>query len=75
MKTMFQSIIDNTPTGFIMRKDIKEKTGGLLHPRTMANLDCLGEGIPEKFRIGNQICYPINAVVEFLESRVVRARR
>ena len=69
-QSMFQAIIDNNPSGFIMRKYIKEKTGGILHPRTMANLDCLGEGISERFRIGNQICYPVEAVVEFLESRV-----
>lgn len=36
----------------VPRKSIGRATGGILHPRTCANLDCLGVGITGRFKIG-----------------------
>ena len=69
-KKIFQTIIDKNPLGYIYRKDIAEKTGGLLNPRTLANLDCKGIGIQNRFRIGRQVCYQVQNVVDFLESKL-----
>jgi hypothetical protein len=66
----FSEIIKNSPSGFILRKDLSEKTGGLLHGRTMANLDSLGTGIPDRITIGNRkVAYPVMAVVEYLQAK------
>ena len=62
-------IIENNPVGFITRENIEQATGGLLHPRSMANLDCKGEGIKNRFKVGRKICYPVCDVVNFLEQR------
>ncbi len=66
----FSQIISNNPSGYILRTKLSEKTGGLLHGRTMANLDSLGEGIPGKISIGRKVAYPVQSVVEYLQSRV-----
>lgn len=67
----FSQIIKNNPSGYILRKDLTEKTGGLLHSRTMANLDSLGLGIPGRIMIGNRKCaYSVQAVVEYLQQLV-----
>lgn len=67
---ILQNIIDNNPYGFILRPDLREKTGGLLHGRTMANLDSLGRGIKGRFRVGNTTAYPIDSVVQFLKDKI-----
>jgi hypothetical protein len=64
-------IIKNNPSGYILRKDLTEKTGGLLHGRTMANLDSQGIGIPGRIMIGNRkVAYSVQAVVEYLQKMV-----
>lgn len=67
----FSQIIKNNPSGYILRKDLTEKTGGLIHSRTMANLDSLGLGIPGRLLIGKRkVAYPIQAVIEYLQKMV-----
>ncbi len=70
IENIIQKIVENNPFGFILRPDLREKTGGLLHGRTMANLDSLGCGIKNRFIIGRTTAYPIDAVIEFLKARI-----
>jgi len=66
----FSHIIKNTPSGWILRSDLTEKTGGLIHSRTAANLDSLGKGIPGRINIGKRkVAYPVQNVVAFLSER------
>lgn len=62
--------IDKWPSTFVARAQIHNFTGGLLAPGTAANNDCLGTGISGSFRIGRQICYPVNEVVGWLIARL-----
>ena len=67
----FNQIINNNPSGYILRTKLTEQTGGLLHGRTMANLDSLGQGIPGRITIGKRkVAYPVEAVIEYLQSKV-----
>lgn len=66
-----QKIIDKNPYGFILRPDLKEKTGGLLNGSYHKNLDCIGKGIKNRFRVGNTTAYPIADVIEFLKEKIV----
>lgn len=50
----------------IPRTKIGEATGGILHPRTMANRDSLGCGIPKRFKIGCLTVYPVGYVVDYI---------
>ncbi len=67
-KALEHSLKKNFPGG-IPRKDLAWGTGYLLHPRSAANLDCLGEGIPGRFKIGRNTIYPVCNVIAFLKSK------
>lgn len=54
---------------FVPRKRVGEFTNGLLSPRTMANLDSAGVGPEGRVRVGNQICYPVDEFLKWLEQR------
>ena len=70
-KPNFQEIVKNNPSGYILRKNLTEATGGLLHGRTQANLNSLGRGIPGRIMIGNRkIAYPVDEVIKYLQERV-----
>ncbi len=70
-KPNFSQIIKNCPSGYILRKDLNVKTDGLLHGRTMANLDSMGDlGIQGRISIGRKVAYPVEAVVEYLQSKI-----
>lgn len=62
------------PTTFVSRKELGKFCGGLVSPRTMANLDCIGKGPKEAFRIGRQIAYPVSSLIEWLEERIQKRR-
>jgi len=69
-KPNFSQIIKSNPSGYILRTNLSEKTGGLLHGRTMANLDSMGEGIPGRISIGRKVAYPVESVVKYLQAKV-----
>ena len=69
IKPDFSGIIKSNPCGFIIREKIGQATGGLIKPKYAANLDSIGEGIKNRFKVGRKVAYPVNAVVEFLEKR------
>ena len=48
---------------FVARGSIREFSGGLIHPRTLANMDSKGIGPDGKFRMGRQVGYPVEAVI------------
>ena len=54
----------------ITRDQLYKVTSGLIHPRTIRNLDSLGKGIDGKFFIGRKVAYPIEEVIEYLERRL-----
>ena len=54
----------------VPRPKISEFSGGLYSPGYMANLDCLGIGIEDSFRIGRQTCYTVPAAVKFFIARL-----
>jgi len=70
-KPDFSGIIKSNPCGFIPRQNIEKATNGLIKSKYLANLDSdpNAEGIKGRFRVGRKICYPVGAVVDFLEKR------
>jgi hypothetical protein len=66
----FSHIVKNNPSGWILRTDLTEKTGGLIHSRTAANLDSLGVGIPGRIVMGKRkVAYPVENIINFLNAR------
>jgi hypothetical protein len=59
------------PSTFVARASFKEFSGGLVSPKTLANLDAQGEGpavrIPDS---GGKVAYTLDSAIEFLRSRM-----
>lgn len=70
----FGSLAEAWGAPLVMRRDIGRFSGGALHPRTMANRDALGTGIPGRIVIGGKVGYPVAAVVKYLEDLAERRR-
>lgn len=73
-KKAAEKVIRNTaekwPAAFVARTKIREFSGGLISPGTAANLDSLGCGIEGSFKVGRQVAYPVESVVNFLIARL-----
>lgn len=52
----------------VVRTEVGKFSGGLLHPRTMANIDSRGEG-PERIRFGKKVAYPVDSLISWMEKR------
>ncbi|MBT3178828.1 MAG: hypothetical protein HOG03_06355 [Desulfobacula sp.] len=72
LQQLEKKLSEKFPIG-IPRKEIGRATGNVLHPRTQANLDCLGEGIKGRFKIGRNTIYPVQNVIDFLQSKMTTA--
>ena len=63
-----QKLSEKFPFG-IPRRHISEASGGLIQTASMANLDCTGKGIPDRFKSQRQVVYPVTSFVKFMTSR------
>ena len=59
------------PSPIVARSSIRDFSGGLILPGTLANLDSLGKGPAGKFRVGQKVAYPVDEVIRWLESRLI----
>ena len=67
--TLREKLVESWSSPLVARAEVGRFSGGLLHPRTMANLDALGEG-PGKITIGRMVAYDRDALAAWVESRV-----
>ena len=58
------------PGEIIARKQIGIFTGGMLSPRTLANLDSMGIGPHGVVRIGNAVGYWKDSLIDWLIGRI-----
>lgn len=65
----FSEMAKRWPSIYVARDEVAAFTGGIIHPRTLANLDYKKKGPPERIRIGRKIAYPVVTFIEWLESR------
>jgi len=68
-KDIFDELAEKWPSTFVARKVMDQFSGGAIAPKQLANLDSLGEGPTERYRINGHVCYPVTAAVAFLRSR------
>lgn len=65
------ALIKSWPSPFVERQRVSEFSGGILHPRTLANLDAKGEGPTKRIRVGQKVAYPVTDLVRWMEERSV----
>ena len=56
-------------SALVARSEIGQFSGGAINPRTLANLDSMGEGPSGRMKIGRKIAYPVCNVIKWMESR------
>ena len=64
----------NWGSTYVARRQIEQFTGGALSQRTMANLDSVGKGPAEAFKIGRNVVYPVESLCEWLIARAAIIR-
>ncbi len=60
----------NWPSPVVARSEISTFTGGLLAPRSLANLDSLKKGPGGKVRLGRSVGYEKAALIDWLTARL-----
>mgnify|MGYP000423857253 CR=1 FL=1 len=67
---MLNALESKWSSSIVPRDKFSEFTGGLLHPRTLANYDSRGEGPAGKMRFGKKVFYPLDSVLDWLRNRI-----
>ena len=67
-KADFSGLSESRPYPYVPRQLVDKFSGGILNPRTMANMDSKGLG-PPKVRVGKMIVYPVDLLIEWMEER------
>jgi len=70
LKDLEKNLTEKFPFG-IPRKEIGKATGGILHPRTCANLDCMGVGIAGRYKIGRNTIYNVQNTISYIKGKIV----
>lgn len=66
---IMQKLEDKLPE-IVSRKAIRDFTGGIYTTAYLANMDALGTGPSEKFKIGKKVVYTKDSVIEWLKNRI-----
>lgn len=64
----FGKLARNWHSPIVSRTEISKFSGGLLTPRTLANLDSLNAG-PPRGNCGRKVFYPVDELVKWLEEK------
>lgn len=62
--------VKNWNSPIVLRGHVNKFSGGLLNPRTLANLDSLGKGPKKRIIYSNKIAYPTEVLASWLEERL-----
>lgn len=67
---IFDEMVEKWPSPVVARTEVKNFSGGLVHPKSLANLDSLGTGPTEKIVVGGKICYRASILADWLRRRM-----
>lgn len=68
-KAIFEEMLKRWDSPIVARGEIRRFSGGVVSPKSLANLDSQGQGPDGAFRIGCKVVYPARNVVDWLETR------
>ncbi len=68
-KPDFSSLAQKWPSPYVARQEVEKFTGGMVSIKYLANLDCQGLGPKRRVKVGRKIAYPVQSVIEWMESR------
>jgi len=65
----FSAMARKWPSAFVSRSQVGKFSGGILHPRTLANLDSQGLGPRNRIKVGRKVAYPVAELCEWMAER------
>lgn len=65
----FSSLAEKWPSTFVSRSEVGRFTGGIVSPKTMANLDSQRLGPDGAIKFGKKVVYPVNCLIAWLDQR------
>lgn len=63
-------LAEKWPSNFVAREKVSEFSGGILHPRTLANHDSRGTGVKNRISVGRKVAYPVESLIAWMEQRL-----
>lgn len=69
MKLNLSEMASKWPSTHVAREKVGDFTGGVINPKTLANIDSRGEGPKGRITIGRKVVYPVSQLISWLESR------
>ncbi|MFP4473996.1 MAG: hypothetical protein ACLFOY_00455 [Desulfatibacillaceae bacterium] len=66
---VYDELVKSWPAPLVARGEVARFSGGALRPKTMANLDSLGQG-PPALRMGKKIVYRTADLARFVADRI-----
>ncbi|OGR01003.1 MAG: hypothetical protein A2511_01370 [Deltaproteobacteria bacterium RIFOXYD12_FULL_50_9] len=71
-KDLLKEMAAKWPSSIVARRKVGEFTGGVISEKSMANLDCLGQGPSNRIKIGKIVAYPVKDFIAWLVERFQR---
>lgn len=68
-KVNLSSLAARWPSSLVAREKVDEFSGGIISPKTMANLDASGFGVEGRITVGRKVAYPVDLLIAWMESR------
>lgn len=64
----FKSLAEKWPSTIVARSEMKEFSGGLISPKTLANAQCKGIA-PRSYRFGKKCYYHVEDLITWMSER------
>ena len=68
----FESLKEQWKKPYVSRQEVKAFSSGMVHPRTLANLDSLGRGPKGAFKLHGKVFYPVDDMIRWMEAQAVQ---
>ena len=62
-------LAEKWPSAIVARSEVGKFSGGLLHPRSMANRDSEGTGPRNPIKVGRKVAYFVDSLLEWMQER------
>jgi hypothetical protein len=69
LKNLRDAMVKDWGAPVVARTEVARFSGGLTNARSCANNDSAGTGVAGRFRVGKKICYPAQALADWIFSR------
>ena len=70
---IFDKMKARWPSAAVAQTKLGQFSGGLINPRTLANLNSLGCGPDGKYRLGRKVFYDVDTLIVWMRDRLTKS--